>query len=301
MKNLDIQTKKIELNLPRGIRAEVNSDTLFHWDQETNLLIQAYIPGVQRVEPSNQTKTLMINHLESQLTQLDYLGLQANLKQEWNGKVPLDLLHLLYSMSRISFLANNYFPTHSACVENDEGAVLIVGHSGVGKTSLALQLVRDYNMRLFSGNKTLLYFEDNKMKALAGTSTITIKEEDKFRWQGLINNVVYYWGRMAFQLKKEQYSERDNVQIKKIVLPKINKDVKESKVLPPVPAMHALYPYIMDKVNADTIIGFNIFLGDSPEGAENYLIMALHLALQQTPVYVVAGPMEYLVDQIQEL
>jgi hypothetical protein len=298
MEPIEKRVNKVEFSLPKEITGMIISDSPFIWGKEASLLAQAYIPGIKDLDTHEAYRDIVISHTEYPVTRIEYSGTQVALDQQWNGKMPLDLFHLLYSMSRVSFLEQQCFPLHGACVGNEQGYNLIVGHSGVGKSSLALQLVKDAGMKMFSGNKTLLNFDKEKMYAIAGTRTMTIKDEDEYRWQGLIHNALNYWGRIAFELNENQYSIQNEVPISKIFVPKINDKLEEKKEISPMSAMHMLYPFIMDKVNADTIIGDTIYIGNVSPATEDYLVKALKSVLKDIPVYGITGPMNYLVEQV---
>lgn len=64
---------------------------------------------------------------------------------------------------------------HSACVEKDGKAVLILGNEGAGKTSVALNLCMKYGYSLISNDQTIIGKENGVLKAFGGTKFINLR------------------------------------------------------------------------------------------------------------------------------
>jgi hypothetical protein len=66
-------------------------------------------------------------------------------------------------------------------------------------------------------------------------------------------------------------------------------------VLSPLSALHTLYPYFLDAVNADVIVnGRQVFSGAALEGAAGHLAEHLGAALEQLPVRKISGSTPYM-------
>lgn len=95
----------------------------------------------------------------------------SNMMSEGNilymGQKYLERQHL--EISRVS--------CHSACVEKDGRAILIVGEAGSGKTSLAINLCMHYGYNLISNDMTLIGNQNNELYVYGGTKFINLRLE----------------------------------------------------------------------------------------------------------------------------
>jgi hypothetical protein len=141
-------------------------------------------------------------------------------------------------------------------------------------------------MKVFSGNKTVVSFKGGRLTARAGTRTMSARS--KSGWQ-------------RFLLDNQQYSSKDKVEIEKIVIVRLNDGVREFRRLEQGSAMHTLYPYFLDVVNADTIAEEKVFVGTPPKGAQERLVASLKKTLKKVPVYDIAGSKSFVTQQIAKL
>ena len=199
-----------------------------------------------------------------------------------------DLPHFLYGMARLALLKNGLFSVHAACVGNDHGKVLIVGHSGDGKTTVALKLIREFGYRLRAGNKTVVRFEGGTLLAIAGTTTVT---------------EVTPQGRRLFRLDDGQYETRDDLPIRAIVKVKLNDGADSTARLAPLSALHTLYPFFLDAVNADVVVsdGGRVLSGNPPDGVRERLAKDLLEVLGTVPAHAITGSLHYLIDTLRKL
>ena len=199
-----------------------------------------------------------------------------------------DLPHYLYGLARLAFLRQGLFSAHAACVGTDAGYVLLFGHSGDGKTTVSLRLVREHGYRLYAGNKTVVEFADGAVAAVAGTKTIS---------------ELTSTGRRFFRLEEKEYAPRSAMPIRAMVKVKLNDGVAELKRLAPLSALHALYPFFLDAVNADIIVGkgTRVLPGDPPDGVRERLATELLQVFETVPAYALAGSLAYVVSSIQEI
>lgn len=228
-------------------------------------------------------------------------GRNVVLNDRWRGDASLmDLLHLSYSVARRSWLTNGIYPVHAAAVGSDDWCILLVGHSGVGKTSIALRLVRD-GMQMFSGNKTLLERDGTACWAVAGTRTITVTGAQAER-VGFGQEAIAYCGRGAFQLGGARYLPCRSPRVRAIAMVRLNDGMQEYSVLSPTSAMHRLYPYFLDSAYADTILagGLALYDGSVSEPVRRRLLGDLG-CIAGTPVVTVGGTMNFVTDRLKEL
>lgn len=71
---------------------------------------------------------------------------------------------------------------HSACVSYNDSAILLLGRSGSGKTSLALNLCDNYGYKLMSNDRTIIGINDeNKICCFEGTKYFTLRYSSIFK------------------------------------------------------------------------------------------------------------------------
>jgi hypothetical protein len=180
---------------------------------------------------------------------------------------------------------------------------LIVGHSGVGKTAISLNLVRTRGKKLFSGNKTLVAVAaDGSLQALAGTPTMTARTKDTARHSADAATSGYQ-DRSAFLLEEGMYAASGPVPLRAIVLARLNDGAADFFQLSPTSALHKLFPFFMDAVNADTVLcgGKEVFGGDPSSDTRARLSATLADVLTTIPVYSVAGSMPFVTEHLAAL
>jgi hypothetical protein len=280
---------------------KISSKSDLNFSESELFLLKAYVPNINRLASEPKKIDFTINHTESEEVRIIKKENSIHIFAVWDGKLPPDLYHLLYAAMRNKFLGHKLFSVHGACVGKNS-YILLVGHSGDGKTSVALKLLNDEKIKIYSGNKTVISLGgQDKIMAFAGTPTITIRGEDKERLKDLnIANYIEYWGRYAFMLTAEKYTEIKKVPIKAIVMLKLNDNIQEFKKLDILSGLHILYPFFLDVVNSDVIIGNtdSVFVGTRPAGIENYLVANLKKFLKNTPVFFAAGSSYFIADKI---
>ncbi|HEU0051037.1 MAG TPA: hypothetical protein VFQ60_03200, partial [Patescibacteria group bacterium] len=222
----------------------------------------------------------------------------------WDKNIPFDAYHLLYGAVRREWLKKKAYSAHAACLLNEKGeGILLVGHSGVGKTSIALQLILKCGWKLFSGNKTLLSFQKGKITAVAGTKTMTIREMDKLKYKTLVAKGFSYGDRFAFSLPEEAYAQAAEIEILKIILVRLNDGAKEDRELSSLSALHTLYPYLFDSVNADTLLagGSYVLSGEPPKGGREFLARSLAKSLNRFNVHSIVGSMDVFIKHLSRV
>ncbi len=290
--------------IPDQFSMKISSNKDLSFSDAEFLLLKGYIPGITRLDVEPEHIDLVIEHTESEEKKLIQKENFVHIFDAWNGVFSADLYHLLYGIVRVQFLKRNLFPIHGACVGKG-GYVLMVGHSGVGKTSVVLRLLENADTKIFSGNKTVVSFgSDNKLVAVAGTPTITIRGSDKSRLDDLkIADHVEYWDRYAFMLNPERYADTNFVPVKAIVVVRLNDYTEECNKMDSSSALHTLYPYFLDVVNADVVISGteDVFLGTPPQGIEKYLVSHLKTVLKDIPAYSLIGSSSFVAGEILKL
>ncbi len=73
------------------------------------------------------------------------------------------------------FAQNGMFTCHSACVEKDGKAILLLGDAGAGKTSVAVNLCVNHGFNLISNDQTVIGVDENQIIAYGGTKFINLR------------------------------------------------------------------------------------------------------------------------------
>jgi uncharacterized protein (TIGR00661 family) len=289
-------------DLGGDLTVKFQSDKYFSYTKDNEVQLSAHLPGLH--EGGEQQANLVLNHQYTQGdAQIHQEESRVDIFSSWNNKLPPDFIHLLYGAARVSWLEQGIFPVHGACVGNDEeGYVLLMGAPGSGKTSLTLNSVFKKDCKVFSGDKTLLKFNDkNQLEAISGTHTITVRMEDIGRWSGIPKVHEQLFGdRLAFQLSPDNYSSKNSVPIKKIILVSLNDGVEVVQHLNPASALHTLYPFFIDKQREDILVEGDqaFFDGSISKEIRKVLAKNLKLALEDIPVYKAVASLEKVTDLV---
>lgn len=280
----------IRLNFPKGF---LNLD-------ESKYLSGAYLPGVKIVDSPSNNPDFTVNLVESNSKNLIEAPDSLTLYDSWSGRSTLDQWHLLYSLFRKSYLQSITCPVHASCV-GLEKMVLLVGHTGVGKTTITLRLLNDLGWKIFSGNKTVV--DPEKMTALAGTKTISIRQSDIIKYPKLQNDAVNYSNLTALFLDQSHYDQRLEVPLSAICIVRIDDGNDQSVELTYPGNLHALYSYFLDSVYADTVLcdGQAVYSGEVSREVKENVSKKLSQSLRSIKVFNLRGSVKYLTEQISAL
>ena len=287
-----------DILLPGDVSVRFKTTSPVFGDERNRLLAAAYLPGVQFLDEPLRRVSLTLSFVESAEKRLAVRGRSIQLADRWSGDGSLlDLLHLTYSAARRCWLRQGLYSVHSACVVRDNGGVLLVGHSGAGKTTVAMELLQQGG-KLLSGNKTLVTVDGSVVKAVAGTRTMTTRKS--------VSAVgspggSEYSGRQAFALEDNVYSGAAAVDISLIALVALNDGVADLAKIEPVSALHRLFPFFLDTVYADTVLlaGGDVFVSKPPQGCQKTLSVKLSQALAKVPVYSVIGSRDFISHSLE--
>jgi len=287
------------LSLPGDVHIGITSSQELLLGEKEELLLGAYLPEVKVLDSPLRKVDMAIHHVESADASLAVGNDEIEIHDKWNESFPDDLPHLLYSVARTLWLRRGYFPTHAACV-GDATFTLMPGHSGVGKTTTALEAVSQYDQKLLSGNTTLIQFnEAGGMQAIAGTKTMTLETEDFERGEYDSVRSVQYRSRTAFELPANKQANGPQ-NVGRIALVRLSAGLDTWSTPSPLSALHTLYPYFLDAEYADCIVahGKAIYLGDTPAASRVKLTQELGYTLVSTPVNTGIGSAEFLAQKV---
>lgn len=277
----------------------LKSDALLDISEREEVQLFAHLPGFQAKAPLNPQSRLQLIHTYSNNDSLELIQHEGKLEiySNWNVQFPQDLIHLLYGACRLEWLKRGMFTLHAACIgTQQDGYILLIGFSGSGKTSLTMHNALHHGFKIFSSDKTLLS-SNNKgtLEAIAGTRTITVRQEDIPRWQSVLKTYAFPLGdRQAFQLPPHFYAPSQSVPIKQIFLIDLNERPLFCSKLSSLSALHELYPFFLDRQREDILVGADqgFFNGAIDQKLKKALVKKLYASLKKIPVYRVKGNLE---------
>ena len=258
------------------------------------LLLDAYRPTLVGQDMNLFTLTIKQSPKTSLARYQDHAVLSASCKDEF----PVDAYHLLGGMVREALLKQGIYSVHSACIDGH----LIVAHSGGGKSSVLLECVEQGMKEVVSGNKTLVKCTGGKMQAVGGTSSMTIgKQAFHEQIQAPVSDKKVYGDRVAFKLPKGRYASHPQNIYAVWVVKLTNEDIV-CQDLSSMSALHKLFPFFMDKVNASVILGEGeVLFQPEDQKAEEALPTLLKQALEHVQVFEVSGTRQKVAKLIKEM
>lgn len=88
----------------------------------------------------------------------------------------LDYIYILLEMFSNDLLNEKKYLIHSSSLKYDDNkSILLVGEGNSGKSTLACNLILNYDMKLISNDHTVIGLEDNLLKTFGGTKPLEIR------------------------------------------------------------------------------------------------------------------------------
>ena len=268
--------------------------------------LAAHLPGFQEQHNPCDPVLTKVEHSQGEKTtiaqQPGQIGVNGPLSDVFPGTLP----HLLYGCCRLEWIRQKNYPVHAACIGDAEnGYCLLAGPSGSGKTSLVMEHARRHrplgDRQIYSADKTLVRFSaDGKLKAVAGTRTISVRNDDMSRWEAINKeDQSQAADRTLFQLAPDCYTQEKEVDISRIFLVTLNDRPKRTK-LPAASARHQLFPLFLDKQREDVLIGDHsaVLDGTVPLESRSYLARCLQKSLATLPAEQLQGSLAEVYSQV---
>lgn len=261
----------------------------FNFPEEINILsLKALIPGLDISKKHRQKEDIIVSFETSKRFRIKNKKNSYKICGQWSEHFKNELPHLLYNIIRTYMLNHKMFPVHSININGN----LFVGHSGVGKTSLAVEALKN-NLSVYSFDKSILLFKKSKLQMIAGTQVLSVRKSVRVNFEpSLIAE-----SRNIFDCKVKQSKQVYNIYLFQLSSNNlfIEKIKKES-------AIHQLYPYFLDIIKSDTIIDTqHVFEGKVTKITKEFLIKKLKKTLSTLSVQFVSGRKEDIVKMIMEL
>lgn len=264
--------------------------------------LKAQIPSIANISDitnieHDKVQTIYVYFIESENVNVEKNGNSINIFATWNNTIKADLPHLIYGILRQHWIEQGNYPIHSICFENS----LLIGHSGNGKTTLALSAMKK-KIDIFSFDKTLVNFHDMQLLAKSGTDVISIRKE-LYEQECLINpellnfDSLYNGDRVVLQVPISKSPQLIN----KVYLFYLNDIDLVKKSLTSLSSLHELYPFFLDCNKNDVIMnnGQYIFTGNVSVQSKQKLTESLKNWLCNIEVEILIGNKDDIIDYVK--
>lgn len=250
-------------------------------------VLQAQIPSIKVSKKITMVPDITIRFEESNSENFSFKENTFLLSGEWSDSLQTDMPHLMYSVLRQYWLEHACYPVHSICINNS----LLIGHSGTGKTTLALNAI-EKEMDLFSFDKTVLKFDENALYAVLGTQIISVREKYLPIAQKCLKGASFIKNGDRLIFNYQTGSPRAIKNIFLFSLSEVPLEIELSNI-------HQIYSYFVDSVKTDAIVGNFLFNGNISLQSKGSLIMSLKK--MNIPIKTLIGTPAEILTHIQSL
>ena len=250
--------------------------------------LQAQIPGICLAKNAKYHHEL--SFIQSQQPPALFTNsLQTTIYSQWSETWHTDIPHVLYALLRKHWLEHNYYPVHSVSA----GKNLIVGHSGTGKTTLALEMLKE-NQSVFSFDKTLLRYKNKMLMPVAGVQVISVRKHM------VVPESFIHINESKDRIIYEAPSVEPQA-VKVIYLLNINDKPLRVERLSEISALHTLYPYFLDKTHEDILLNAAeiVWQGNISKKVNKKVVKKLQNIVKHIPVFTLWGSVEECVQYLK--
>ena len=231
------------------------------------------------------------------------------LSDNLSGKVPTYILSLIQLIFQNMHANKSVVTIHSSAAQGETANFVFVGHAGVGKTSILLELMTRYDFKYISNNKTLLFYDksSNKARIIGGTEAVSIRSTTAFPSYEYLSDksLITPYGRLAFTINKKYQANLNKNKPVYIILPQINPGVEEFSKINLDESRIRLYPYFLDAIDREVaLFGYKTSLSSRiilSTHLRKLLLDEMNFFLSNTPVYHVSGSIEFICERIVNL
>ncbi len=254
----------------------------FDFPEELNVVsLKQHLPQIKLIdEPQNVN--ILISFRPSSNSNLVFDLYKLDIYDLWDNSWLIDLPHLIYSYLKYVLFHQHYYSIHSCVIDE----TLFIGHSGSGKTSLCIHGLNN-NKKISSLDRSVVYFDNNKLNIIAGTDVLSVRKEQKQPKLPLIfenNERIIY-----------NYPLNVSNKLSKIVLFQISDNEKLNKI-EGLSIVHQLFPFFIDNIKTDCFVqsGQLLFCPIYSELIKKDLFKELeNLSLD---VFFASGSLDYLIN-----
>lgn len=252
-----------------------------------------HLPQIHEVQVHNTP------HLTIKFEQADHAYIHVQdyhifIKGLWNNSSKQDIPHLAYSLLRQYCIDHEIYPVHSIGIHN----TLFIGHSGQGKTSLALEAIKE-DLPVFSTDRTLLHFDSGQLISRLGTSLLSIRSQHSHCIDyNKTPALTHYTGERELCYYKQMTQPNT---IESIVLFQFSKDPLFIERISATSALHQLYPYFLDVVKQDVLLSQSLlFSGYNNNHVKQLLACHLESWLKEHHVSFYSGTKEDIIQYLKK-
>lgn len=251
-----------------------------------------HLPQIHEIHVHN------VPHLSIKFEQADHAYLHVQdyhilIKGLWNNSSKQDIPHLAYSLLRQYCVDHEIYPVHSIGIEH----TLFIGHSGQGKTTLALEAIKE-NLSVFSTDRTLLNFAQGELFSRLGTSLLSVRTKN-------INCIDYnktpaligYTGERELCYYRQE--NQPNL-IHSIILFQLTEEPLFIEKISSTSALHQLYPYFLDVIKQDVLLSQSLlFCGYNSNHTKQLLACHLESWLKHHNVSFYSGTKKDIIQYLK--
>lgn len=273
------------------------------------LVIKAHLPSITVCENVGTGKTciMSIEFYPSSIQRIETRGKFIRISDKLKSEIPLYVFHLMYSVFHKKWLRDGIYSVHAACLSRNKHTILLVGHSGFGKTSISLRLLKQYGFKLVTSDRTLLKINKHgELVPVGGTEVITYKSKDLNLdvYSDIFVSGTSYVDRKIKKIFPTHVFDGIPKKVDFISFVRLSDFNKDSNHLDTFEAIVSLYPYFLDYWNSDALIfeGLELYNGtDFDIKTKQTALLNLRKVVLKSSIISISGALEYITKEIDAL
>lgn len=282
---IDSKAKKVKIRFINFSGKEVRKDIAL------NDLLYRFVPDLKICQDDNFDAVLEIAQSREKSVKVEFPNLKISGRYSVDFKSTDIIVLAEYLLERLR-QESGFSVLHSSAVcKGDEGVLLFGNLTGIGKTSLAIQLAQNYKFDIYSDEKTIL--DLTKYKLAGQTKKIileaktknnfaeTVKEEIKIEEQSNKNISIFIIPLLSPDMKKSMTIKYSKPQFKWMLYEEISKDIRSINGL--------IFNYTYPLMSLDTPQ-----LAKQRERFVDYIV-------NKTKCYLIKGSLEEVANKVVQL